>query len=159
MDNKLIPMTTFVADQWQNKLTTKQQLDNIYNYSQFLKQPLALWMFVPCDQNGNILSEPQMIEKRIGFDETEIDYDYAEVEVYKKAKSRVLFEGFEFESKDEVTNKDLKLTIFLSTFQFMNCDENGLGGGDLFGQNIDALAYADLNLTLTETAIKSIYGS
>ncbi|WP_407487596.1 hypothetical protein [Elizabethkingia anophelis] len=69
----------------------------IKNYNQFLKQPLALWMFVPCDQNGNILSEPQMIEKRLGFDETEIDYNYAEVEVYKKAKERVLFEGFEIE--------------------------------------------------------------
>lgn len=51
MENKLIPMTTFVAEQWLNKLTTKQQLDNIYNYSLFLKQQLEIGFFIPCENN------------------------------------------------------------------------------------------------------------
>ena len=34
-----------------------------------------------------------MIEKRLSFDEVEMDYDYAEVEIYKKAKEKVLFKN------------------------------------------------------------------
>ncbi|AQX52529.1 hypothetical protein CMT42_15435 [Elizabethkingia anophelis] len=163
MENKLIPMTTFVTDQpttyeWGAIIPQYRLYQNILKYAQFLKQSLALWMFVPVDENRNILKEPNVNEYMDSDNEPNNTY-FWEAEEYRKAKDKVLFEGFEFESKVEVINKKLKLTIFLSTFQFMNCDENGLGGGDLFGQNIDALAYADLNLTLTETAIKQIYGS
>ena len=94
-DGFLIPMTDFVLrineiekevdqffDSWRMK-----QLRIIENYAKFLKQPLKLEMFVPCDNDGNILEEPQMIERKVGFDEEEVI-------VYKKAKEKVLFEGF-----------------------------------------------------------------
>ena len=95
-DGFLIPMTDFVNNvgNMENYPSHEKALSWIYNYATFLKQPLKLEMFVPVDQNANILSEPQMIEKRLGFDEVEMDYDYAEVEIYKKAKEKVLFEGF-----------------------------------------------------------------
>ena len=83
-DGFLIPMTDFVLrineiekeidqffDSWRMK-----QLRIIENYAKFLKQPLKLEMFVPCDDDGNILENP---------DET----------IYKeKDKEKVLFEGF-----------------------------------------------------------------
>lgn len=94
---KLISMTSFILNFKGNTAISHKAFEfarKVKNYAEFLKQPLTLGIFFPADQNGNILSEPQMIEKRLGFDEVEMDYDYAEVEVYKKAKERVLFKGF-----------------------------------------------------------------
>lgn len=31
---------------------------SVTNYANFLKQPLELWMFVPCDENGNYYEKP-----------------------------------------------------------------------------------------------------
>ena len=62
---------------------TEARLQKIYQYSLFLKQPLKLEMFIPCDEDGNILITP-----------TEFNPIYWS-EQYKKAKENVLFEGFE----------------------------------------------------------------
>lgn len=35
-----------------------QKLNTIERYAKFLKQPIELWMFVPCDEDGNVLEEP-----------------------------------------------------------------------------------------------------
>ena len=35
------------------------------NYDDFLEQPLKLEMFVPCDEEGDILEEPTNYEKRL----------------------------------------------------------------------------------------------
>ncbi|MCT3835896.1 hypothetical protein HZQ15_18800 [Elizabethkingia anophelis] len=161
MENKLIPLSDFVlktvhtpnineAICWEQ---TEERLQKIYKYTQFLKQPLALWMFVPCDQNGNILSEPQMIEKRLGFDETEIDYNYAEVEVYKKAKERVLFEGFEIEQSKS------RIGFYLAEYNCIDYSiiKNNFSSPSKYLTTIeDLIIYS--GLTLTETA-KQIYGS
>lgn len=63
--------------------------DVVGEYAKLMKQPLELWMFVPCDKNGIILEEPE----RVHFN-TEFDYK-AELSVYNEAKGRVLFDGFE----------------------------------------------------------------
>ena len=99
-DGFLIPMTDFVLrineiekeidqffDSWRMK-----QLRIIENYAKFLKQPLKLEMFVPCDENGNVLEEPQMRPERNSFDEEDMDYDAQELYDYIKAKEKVLFE-------------------------------------------------------------------
>lgn len=49
----LIGMTDFVL---QDKSMSGL---SIANYANFLKQPLELWMFAPCDEDGNILEEPK----------------------------------------------------------------------------------------------------
>ena len=63
---KLISMTDFVlninelvskeSDQffqsWQNK-----KMMIIENYARFLKEPLRIEMFVPCDEDGNVLED------------------------------------------------------------------------------------------------------
>ena len=96
-DGFLIPMTDFVNNvgNMENYPSHENALSWIYNYATFLKQPLKLEMFVPCDDEGNILEEPQMIERKVAFDEVDYDYNEEEVIVYKKAKEKVLFEGFE----------------------------------------------------------------
>lgn len=104
-DGFLIPMTDFVLrineiekeidqffDSWRMK-----QLRIIENYAKFLKQPLKLEMFVPCDDYGNVLKEPinyniweelhynngKKEKGTIGFDEHL---------KYQKAKEKVLCE-------------------------------------------------------------------
>ena len=103
-DGFFIPMTDFVlqidklrpCDLGQDFSSWNlSKLITIKNYAKFIKQPLKLEMFVPCDDEGNILEEPQMIERKVAFDEVDYDYNEEEVIVYKKAKEKVLFEGFE----------------------------------------------------------------
>lgn len=92
---KLISMTDFV-------LGTESILDKhnpigynedkqsryigILNYAKFLKQPLKLEMFVPCDNKGNVLhkyiSEPYDRNK------------FYDLDVIVRAKEKVLFKGF-----------------------------------------------------------------
>lgn len=80
-------MTDFVLSQ-ENKgmQNTDRHLrfDKVLRYANFLKQPLTLSMFIPCDLDGNILGEPIR-----GFEES--DKDYLE---FVKAKERVLFKGY-----------------------------------------------------------------
>lgn len=99
-DGFLIPMTDFVLrineiekeidqffDSWRMK-----QLRIIENYAKFLKQPLKIEMFVPCDEDGNVLEEPKIEEEDVDEHTTQIfaQYQYD----LDKAKEKVLFEGF-----------------------------------------------------------------
>jgi hypothetical protein len=73
-------------------------LSKIENYSKFLKQPLTLGMFVPCDLYGNVVEEKSI------FNTTDEDYifDSESFDKYKQAKERVLFYGFkEIEDRDK----------------------------------------------------------
>lgn len=72
-------MTDFLLEQSENYLKGFIALNEYHsitlNYANFLKQPLTLGMFVPCDEDGNLL---------VSFDDR-----------YEESKERVLFEGFE----------------------------------------------------------------
>lgn len=65
-------------------------------YSKFLKQHLELWMFFPCDEDGNVLEEP--INNSRELDSTFLDkklqrdFDFAFL-AYQQAKDRCLFES------------------------------------------------------------------
>lgn len=70
-------------------------------YDKFIEQPLKLEMFVPCDEDGNVLNQ-----KLCDFSK------------YQQAKEKVLFEGFEKRIKDKevfkqhlVYTKTIKNTI------------------------------------------------
>ena len=102
----------------------------IENYANFLKQPLQLGFFVPCDENGNVLDPSDVFKScEKGF-------------LYGKAKERVLFKGFEhylFMQADNIKhNKSRKC------FSFPNY--NGVIIEDLIS----------LEVELTESAIKQI---
>lgn len=121
-------MTDFVLEQNKNlQWTDNDILHTIVNYAQFLKQPLELWMFVPCDENGNVLEDPQIfIDLRI--------------EKYQQAKERCLFEGFEFEKK-----ADWYILKFKGSTAWVSWNES---------KTIEDIIY--LNLELTPTAIKQL---
>ncbi len=79
---KLVSMIDFILEQSIKIDGEKSKLivyDKIENYANFLKQPLKLEMFVPCDENDNVLHEGVNWNKNF----------------YKKAKEKVLFLRFD----------------------------------------------------------------
>jgi hypothetical protein len=97
MEN-LISMTDFVleqeitievqslTDQWELR---SSKFHRILAYAKFLKQPLQVSMFLPCDYKGNILQEKSI------FNTTDEDYifDSESFNKYNQAKQRCLFNG------------------------------------------------------------------
>lgn len=87
-DGFLIPMTDFVLKLTeQDEYSATEILDrfaDISRYAKFLKQPLKLEMFIPCDDKGNVL-EYFPIHR---FADNPEKYRQ-----YKKAKEKVLFEN------------------------------------------------------------------
>ena len=92
------------------------------NFDNFLKQALKLEMFVPCDEDGEILDEPRDYEQRLPNMMTEYN---DEIYRYKQAKEKVLFEGFEvvrFIEKENpcyvVSNKENEVTFHIGLYTF-----------------------------------------
>ena len=75
--------------------------DRIYKYARFLKQPLTLGMFVPCDLDGNVLEEPSKYESVFGKATVNPLFEQQTVE-YQQAKERVLFKGFVLNGEENV---------------------------------------------------------
>lgn len=97
-------MTDFVlSDEW--SALTESNFINVIEYAKLLKTPLKLGMFVPCDEKGNVLEEPDLNNTKYDINisevETDIDYqlyDYDNLE-YQQAKEKCLFEwqdGFDY---------------------------------------------------------------
>ncbi|MCT4143019.1 hypothetical protein HZP66_02115 [Elizabethkingia anophelis] len=152
MENKLMPLSDFVlktvhtpnineAICWEQ---TEERLQKIYKYTQFLKQPLALWMFVPCDEDGNVLEEPDTT-KWTNLYEANGEIKFRDCK-YQQAKDRVLFEGL------KITDK--------GNFFFIEDPESGIYLRTLKNtEKTVEFLLPNLKPTLTETAIKQIYGS
>ena len=86
---KLIPMTDYVLESKRFKEDSDTAIFKVTNYAQFLKQPLKLGMFIPCDEDGNILKLP------IEIKEDAENWNYqARFNQYIKAKELVYFEDF-----------------------------------------------------------------
>lgn len=91
---KLISMTDFVLKYdsvkfQSNPMSYVEPFSNILEYAKFLKQPITLSMFIPCDEEGNILIEPTKDD--LSF------YTHRNLSIqeeFKQAKEKVLFEGF-----------------------------------------------------------------
>jgi len=80
-------------------------------YAKFITQPLELCMFVPCDEDGNVLEEPKDFENLLFHIEIKL-FDgtkevVEEVLQYQQAKAKILFEGFEVLSIECVCNSNL----------------------------------------------------
>ena len=101
---QLIKMSDYVLEQIEklknSEINILQFRNNIEAYANFLKQPLTIGMFVPCDDDGNVLEEPKCIYiyKTQPF-ECSSDEMYR-CRKYLEAKEKVLFKGFEV--KEEV---------------------------------------------------------
>lgn len=118
---KLISMVDFCLEQRKTHTGDfEDYCDLICRYAKFIKQPLALWMFVPCDLYGNVLEEKKPFQDKY--------YEYQE------AIERCLFEGFEMDNSF-VTHKSHN-----SFFYPISC---------LHEQTIEGLVKYNLELTTT----------
>ena len=146
-------MTDFVLDQHNNnphKFGDYTDMSMcILKYAKFLKQPLKLEMFVPCDEEGNVLEKP--ISSKY-FDPTEPVPEEVEQEFYNydKAKEKVLFEGFEFE-KDNGTWFHI-----VKSYNNLNWRKDGNYFEFFKGYDIEKLS-RNIDLTITPSAIKQIW--
>lgn len=128
---ELISMTDFVLKQESECIPVKlaETINPIFHYAHFLKQPLRLSMFVPCDDEGNILIEPA--KDNFSF------YTHKNLSVqeeFKEAKEKVLF---------NVSKEYVESNIY---------DDNSFFYGL---ETIEDLITGNY-LTLTESAIKLI---
>lgn len=142
----LISMTDFVIAMREDK--DKDNIRSFWSsekYARFLKQPLQLWMFVPCDKDGNVLGEKKPFQDK-----------YYE---YQQAKERCLFGGFEIFEMDEdnfiylkclINGINSQLIFDLET-KVVLLDNNRLN--DYLHTIEDIVKY---NLKLTDTAQKHI---
>lgn len=89
---KLISCTDFVLQEEKKGMQNTDRplrFERILKYAKFLKQPLTLSMFVPTDDDGNVLSNPK---------DSTLQYQ-KRIDKYQQAKERVVFEGFEVINK------------------------------------------------------------
>lgn len=135
---KLISMVDFILKHLDTGYSLENALKNnilILKYAKFLKQPLQLGFFVPCDEKGNVLQEPM-------FDPSNEQYWAAEHFQYQIAKERVLFEGWIYTGDKCVKHGMLQY----------NLDRNNYTDIESLLTFTQALKY----LELTESAIKQI---
>jgi hypothetical protein len=98
--HKLIPMTTFVIEYYSNEgYADLQTLKLMKNYANFLKKPLHLGMFVPVDENGNVLKEPKNYTSWKALEhnskgETSDTTVFEEYRTYQAAELLCLFKDF-----------------------------------------------------------------
>jgi hypothetical protein len=97
--HKLIPMTAFVIEYYSNEgYADLQILSLMKNYANFLKQSLTLGMFVPVDEDGNVLKEPKNYASWKLLEHNEGKKAHAagsgEYNDYLKAEQNCMFEGF-----------------------------------------------------------------
>ena len=153
-DGFLIPMTNFVNNvgNMENYPSHENALSWIYNYATFLKKPLKLEMFVPCDDEGNILEEPKIEEEDIDEHTTQIfaQYQYD----FDKSKEKVLFEGFKI--------YDYKLNVFfyLGRRKKLSYDKKRkdfitIG---LLPETVEDLINISSQIKLSQTALNAIFG-
>lgn len=144
---KLISMTEFVLMQFNKEDKGINALiieyGKIVDYAKFLKIPLTLGIFVPCDEKGNPLPEPKMRHERNSFDGEDMDYDAQELYEYIQAKEKVLFKGLSYKfGMIGYSNDSGWSSVFDLDFRPNSVIENLLN---------DKKEY-----TLTQTAIKQI---
>lgn len=136
---KLISMTDFVLEQHEQCISSTT--DNV-KYANFLKQPLKLEMFVPCDEDGNVLEEPScMYIYKTQFFECTADETYR-CRKYLEAKKKILF-------KDCTAYKPmLKSDYYIVEFNNIRMWLTNTN------RNIEYLIQCDIQLT--ESAIKQL---
>lgn len=89
---KLMSMTDFVLESAMVQKNRRDKYDDLYDYANFLKQPLKLEMFIPCDEEGNVLSEEPK------YDPANEQYFLNEFYLYEQTKEKILFKGFAYQS-------------------------------------------------------------
>lgn len=104
---KLMSMTDFVLRETNSPTTLAESFQRCVTYANFLKQPLKLEMFVPCDDNGNILKLPDVC---ICADECSL------CKKYKQAKEKVLFEGIDLDTAKYHCERNVRTIEYFTSF-------------------------------------------
>ena len=162
---RLVSMTDFVLKQ--NKILEtyvnhlrRPLFEKIVNYATFLKQPLKLEMFVPCDNDEEILKPQYIAGKEVIYNELVEEFIMDKVKEYNEAKAKVLFEGFNLNQKDFsklesifcLTKECFQITFFTKE---KGCFMDNLKTNKTYEIKTieDLIQY---NLQLTENAVKQI---
>jgi len=154
---KLISMTDFVLEQfdllYKAKISIETYVSRTKKYASFLNIKLELWMFVPCDLDGNILISIQDKEQYLrncydnGWWNQFVDYKV----LYHHAKERCLFEGFEVykysKGLEIIYNKEKDIQVFAKQ------NENEFRLCSMHSTIEDLVKYKQ---TLTASALKQI---
>lgn len=147
---KLISMTDFVLENAKQPYVEGTKYIDLVNYAKFLKQPLKLEMFVPCDEEGDILEKPENYEQRLPNMMTEYNN---EIYTYNQAKAKVLFEGFYIERGS--TDADNMTTYLMHNYFGEIAFKKDWKDEWEFIEDLESLS--NLNeIELTESAIKQI---
>lgn len=159
----LISMVDFVLEQSREIVNDKRFGETCVMYANFLNQPLALWMFIPCDEEGNILIKPQFSAWELVSPAVDTDTPIKE---YTQAKERVLFDGWMLKEKfnsriptEELVYplkgySDVKLPVYFSDgFAYIPCNDSA---DRIVNKTIqDLLDYHCRNyLNMSDTALK-----
>lgn len=159
---EFIPMLDYVFEQ-----RKKNDTDNIRRfwscerYARLLSLKPELWMFVPCDDEGNVLEDPELTMRQ-GDGQVYYGASEEDFEQYQKAKDRVLFEGFEFRDRKLIgASNNLRKNILCREEDDYYYDfEKGQIWDIQFGCNRMDLKncrledLTTLGLTLTENAVR-----
>ncbi len=120
------------------------------NFDNFLEQPLKLEMYVPCDNDEEILKPQYIAGKEVIYNELVEEFVMDKVKEYNEAKENVLFEGFCINGEDEnIITLEFENTWieFYKEHKVFMCDNYVLINVE------DLLNY---ELQLTENAVKQI---
>lgn len=147
---KLIPMEDFVIKEYNdNGIKYSESMIRCHDYAQLLKQEPELWMFVPCDEDGKVISKPDFkfrSSERWGVSEVTPQWNK-----YQTAKQRCLFEGFEVVEDNGFGRKVISLDKVLNMFWW---DARTW----VLSKDVRTISYlTKFNLPLTKTAINNIY--
>jgi hypothetical protein len=150
---KLISMTDFVLESNKKIAQSHSRVECgnlILNYAQFLKQPLKLWMFVACDEERNMLEEPERWGDYLMFPESfDGNKEWNDLYEYQQAKERRLFEGVTVTIENN-TYLDIKLENG-NVFRYVKKEQRFMFCHDYKIENL-----LGRDATLTPTAIKQI---
>ena len=132
---KLISISDLVLEHFEllENIPTQEEairhINTVKRYAEFLKQSLKLEMFVPCDEDGNIMEEPKKTnyqvdvntkcsgwkylydsnDKLIGYyDDRKWKEDFVK---FKQAKEKVLFKGFKIDKNGYCKSLNKSMTI------------------------------------------------
>ena len=118
---KLISMTDFVLKRAEKSilpLTIEETFKNgakitneIFDYAKFLKRPIELGMFIPVDEDGEVLYPEYVGGKEVIYDSSVQDYMMDKVLEYNEAKEKVLFDGFKSISRFKITSGFEEISI------------------------------------------------
>ena len=123
------------------------------NFDEFLEQPLKLEMFVPCDNDEEILKPQYIAGKEVIYNELVEEFIMDKVKEYNDAKEKVLFEGFYI--KRGSTDVDNMTTYLMHNYFGEIAFKKDWKDEWEFIEDLESLS--NLNeIELTESAIKQI---